>query len=117
MDTLNQIIVALGGASVIAVATASGCFVLFRLLGEKWMSSKFDEKLAAYKHEQQKELEQLKFKITGLLDRATKLHQREFDILPEAWTRLVEAYYNVIATTSALQTYPDLDRMSSLQLD
>jgi len=42
--------------------------------------------LLAYKHEQQKELEHLKFSINAQMDRATKLHQREFEALPEAWS-------------------------------
>jgi len=76
------------------------------------MAAKFDEKLAAYRHEQQKELEQLKFKISSLLDRTTKLHQREFEVLPEAWAKLVDAHSATVSVTSPLQSYPDLDNMT-----
>lgn len=56
------------------------------------MNTKFEQRLAAYKHEQQKELEQLKFAINAQMDRATKLHQKEFEVLPEASGKLMNAY-------------------------
>jgi hypothetical protein len=62
---------------------------LFKVLGEKWLNAKFEERLAQYKHAQQKEIEQLRFRINSLMDRTTKLHQHEFDVLPEAWSRLM----------------------------
>src|ERR1700736_1981739 len=88
-------------------------FGTFKLLGEKWLNSKFDERLAAYKHEQQKELEHLRFRINSLMDRTAKLHQREFDIVPEAWGRLVEAYSSVLWFTPPFQFSPDLAGMSA----
>jgi hypothetical protein len=51
------------------------------------------------------------------MDRATKLHQREFDVLPETWAKLTEAYGITTAITSAIQSYPDLDRMSAPHLE
>jgi hypothetical protein len=50
---------------------------LFHPTGEKWLNSKFEESLAAYKHEHQKELEQLKISINVQMGRATIPHQRE----------------------------------------
>lgn len=81
LKAIGLLVVAAGGLTAIAYA-------IFKNLGEKWLDARFDERLAAYKHEQQKELEQVRFKITALLDRATKLHQREFEVLPEAWSLL-----------------------------
>ena len=51
------------------------------------------------------------------MDRTVKLHQKEFDVLPEAWSKLNDAYGLVTATTSALQQYPDLDRMTDPHLE
>ena len=34
-----------------------------KLVGERWISSRFNEKLEAFKHVQQQELEHLKFQI------------------------------------------------------
>ncbi|SRR5579871_2090042 len=116
MSVVEQVLTALGGLAAVVIAIAAACFGLFRVFGERWMAAKFDEKLAAYRHEQQKELEQLRFKISSLLDRTTKLHQREFEVLPEAWAKLVYAYSATIALTSPVQSYPDLDRMTPAHL-
>jgi hypothetical protein len=89
---------------------------LFRLFSEKWLNSKFEERLAAYKHEQQKELEHLKFEINAQMDRATKLHQREFEALPEAWARLMSAHGLIMSVVSRFQSTPDLNAMKPDQL-
>jgi hypothetical protein len=55
--TIGLIVIGLGSVSVIVSWT-------FKLLMEKWLNAKFDERLADYKHEQQKELEDLKSCLT-----------------------------------------------------
>jgi hypothetical protein len=73
----NIVFAGAGGAAVVVG--------LLKLFGEKWLNTKFEERLATFKHEHQKEIEQLRLRINTLMDRTTKLHQREFDVLPEAW--------------------------------
>lgn len=46
-----------------------------------------------------------------------KLHQHEFDTLPDAWSRLNDSWGLALSVVSPLQSYPDLDRMSVAQLD
>jgi hypothetical protein len=48
-----------------------------------------------------------------LVDRATKLNQREFDVIPEAWARLCDAYEATRSLVASLQTLPDIDNMTS----
>src|SRR6266850_1349206 len=101
-------------------ATAGGIIVViayqvFKRFGVSWLDVKFAERLASFQHEQQKELEQLRFQISALLDRATKLHQREFEVLPDAWAKLNDAYWQVTAFVSPLQQYPDLNSMPDMQ--
>lgn len=45
------------------------------------MSAARHERPAAFRHDQAKELKRLKFEINKLLDRSTKLHQWEFEVL------------------------------------
>jgi hypothetical protein len=106
-------------SSIVVGAGAVGAFVwwLFRTFSEKWLNAKFEERLAAYKHEQQKELEHLKFSINALMDRATKLHQREFEALPEAWARLMHAHGIIMSVVSRVQSTPDLNAMQPDQLE
>lgn len=116
MQYIDELLKAIGlfaaaGGGLIAIA-----YAIFKRFGEKWLDTKFEERLAAYRHAQQKELEQLKFQINALLDRATKLHQREFEVMPEAWAKLNDAYWRVAALVSPMQSYPDLGQMADAQL-
>ena len=114
MDTILKAVglIVLGGGGLAAIV-----YSFFRFLGAKWLETKFSERLEAYKHKQQKELEELRFRINSLFDRTTKLHQREFDVLPEAWGQLNDAYWFTRSFTSPLQTYPDLRRMTAAHLE
>ncbi|MGO4389451.1 hypothetical protein AB4Y85_18130 [Microvirga sp. 2YAF29] len=110
MAAFGSVIAVSGGAAAVA-------FLFFRFLGEKWLNAKFEERLATYRHVQQQELERLKLKINTLMDRTTKLHQREFEILPEVWAKLADAHATIVAFTSPLQSSHDVNRMSSPHLE
>jgi hypothetical protein len=81
------------------------------------LSAKFDERLAAHKHAQQRELEQLRFEINALMDRTVKLHQREFDVIPEAWSRLNDAFHATEPVGLGFHQYPDVNRMTRAQFE
>jgi hypothetical protein len=119
--TLNEIVDLLLKAAGFIVVAGGGAAVLiigpFRYLADKWLTSKFDKRLEQFKHAQQVEMENLRFKISTLFDRTTKLHQREFEVVPAAWALLVESKNQVSAFITAYQQYPDVDRMTGPQLD
>ncbi|GEO14433.1 hypothetical protein [Microvirga aerophila] len=121
LDTLwamwSSTMAALGTVVAVGGGAAAVAFLFFRFLGEKWINAKFEERLAAYKHVQQQELERLKLKINTLMDRTTKLHQREFDVIPETWAKLNYANAAIQSFTSAFQQYPDIKRMSDAHLE
>lgn len=117
METIEQIFAAFGALLIASGAITSLVLWLFKLFGEKWLSSKFAERLEAFKHEQQKEIEHLQFEINKLFDRTIKLHQREFDVLPKAWQLLAMSYHAVNGLTASVQSYPDISRMTPAQLD
>jgi hypothetical protein len=110
LKTVGVVVVAGGGA-------AAFIFGPLRYLADKWLTSKFDQRLEQFKHAQQVEMENLRFKINSMFDRATKLHQREFEVVPTAWALLVECKNHISAMITALQQYPNLDRMTVAQLD
>lgn len=112
-DVLGKLVALLGGVGAVAAA----CFGLFKWLGERWLESKFQTRLEAFKHEQQKELEELRFRINSLFDRTIKLHQREFEVLPEAWSRLVVAHGAVEHLIYGLRSFPDIDAMEPDRLE
>lgn len=100
-----------GGGSV---AIAYG---VFTLLGKKWIENKFSESLENHKHLLKQELEQTKYKINTLFNRVTKIHEKEFEVLPTSWTLLMEANSKLSKFTSALKEYPNLDKMNDEQLN
>lgn len=109
---------AAAGLSALTFGTVFlSAFAALKWFGERWVTAKFGERLEAFKHAQQREIEQLKFQINASMDRAVKLHQREFETLPQAWSTLVSAYNAVNGFTSPLQSYAAVGRMSDAELD
>jgi hypothetical protein len=109
----------LAGAAVLGFGFASItalAYWVFKQFGEKWLNVKFSERLKDYKHSQHRELEKLKFSINALMDRTTKLHQHEFEVLPEVWGQLAEAYGATIQFVSPIQQMQNLDGMGESHL-
>jgi cell division protein FtsB len=82
---IEPYLAAFGFTALSAAIVFGALFGALKWFGENWINSKFSERLEAFKYAQQRELEQLKFQINASMDRAVKLHQREFETLPEAW--------------------------------
>ncbi|MFA7263724.1 MAG: hypothetical protein WC068_11945 [Caulobacter sp.] len=71
------------------LAVAGGVvFAVLKFGGEKLIEHQFNKSLEGVRAEQARSLEQLRFDISASLDRTAKLHQFEFEVLPEAWRRL-----------------------------
>jgi hypothetical protein len=66
--SFTEIFAAIGAFILGSGAISAIAFGLFKVLGEKWLNAKFEERLAEYKHAQQKEIEQLRFRINALMD-------------------------------------------------
>jgi hypothetical protein len=117
LETIEKIAAAFG-AVVFTVGTLTGLALwLFKTFSEKWLNAKFAERLEAFKHDQQKEIEHLRFEINKLFDRTTKLHQREFEVLPKGWSLLVTSFHATMSMTAALQQYPDISQMTPAHLE
>jgi hypothetical protein len=94
--------------------------IVWRLLqafGSKWLSAEFDKRLKALEHEHNKEIERLRSDLTRAFDRRSKLHQREFEVLPEVWAKTCDAFWHTRSLVSSIQSHPDLNRMSQPQLE
>jgi hypothetical protein len=111
------LIQSLGGVAVIIGAACAAAYGLFRALAERWLDEKFGERLEALKHAQQQEIEQLRGRIAALMDRTTKLHQREYDTLPLLWEKLASANAEVVGFTSSIQSIADVGRMTDAQME
>jgi hypothetical protein len=118
----------LAALGVTGTACAAAAFALFRWFGASWLEAKFAKDLEEFKAEKnsqlsklnsgyQQEAERLKADVNRLLDRATKLHAREYEILPAAWGLLSKAHGATASLESSIQVRPDLDAMRPEQLD
>jgi hypothetical protein len=125
MLTLSDMAAYLVGTGFIGATTA---YAMVRWLGTKWLDTRFAERLETHKgalqHELEKikgarqvELEKIKFEINARMDRAAKLHQREFEVLPQAWSRLTEARGIAMSLVSRLQFVTELNQMPQDRLE
>lgn len=87
------------------IFTSGLAIAIFKLWGENWLNNKFA-----------KNLEDHKAKINSLFSRISKIHEKEFEVLPEAWRKLQEAMGHVSSIAEPLKQYPDLNRMTDEQL-
>lgn len=113
VDIWNFIGRALG---FIAAAGAAG-YGIFVFVGKKWIEAKFAEQHAEYIHAQNKEIEELRFKINSLFDRKTKIHAKEFDVIPKVWALLNDVVGALARFVAVFQQYPDVARMNNRQLE
>jgi hypothetical protein len=111
---VSNVLGQLGLTVAISVAAAYG---LFKYLGDKWISAKFEAQLAEHKHAHDRELERLRLRINAAFDRTVKLYGREFDVLPEVWADLNEAVRTGLAMASRWEETPDINNYSKELLE
>src|SRR5215475_3939470 len=110
MNDFLKIIAAGGGGAAVA-------FGIFAALGKRWLEHVFAQKLERFRHEQAKEIEHVRYEINSLFSRVSKIHEREFEVLPTAWKLLHESHGRVSRICSPLpRLYPDLSRMEDNDL-
>lgn len=98
-SNLFQVLAAGGGGAVVA-------FGLFKFLGESWI----ENQLA-------KDLEIAKSEIALLAARKMKLHDREYVVFPEIWSRLNKAVSSLGGAIISFREFPDFSRMESEEIE
>ncbi len=96
---LGKLITAGGGGAVVA-------FGLFRFFGKSWIE-----------HELAKDLETVKSEISVLAARKLKLHDKEYIVFPELWSKLNKAIASLQRAIVAFKQMPDLIRMPDAVLE
>ena len=107
---LGEMVLYGGGSATIA-------YLLFQFLGRSWIESKFAQRLDQHKHQQALELQRLRVEIDSMLNGALKLQEREFQVLPEAWQKLDEAYGRANWLTSPTQQFVPVGTMANDELE
>lgn len=117
LDLAVQILgyLGLGGLSLGAVVAIS--WAAFRHFSKSWLDEKFKKRMADYDHALALKTEQFRSDLATLLDRSTKLHSQEFEVLPHIWELLARAMGATSAVIAALQHHPDVVHMTPAELD
>jgi hypothetical protein len=116
-QALHITFTAIGAVLAIGGGGAAVSYGLFRWFGRAWLDQHFKKRFEELKHEQQKEIEQLRHQINSLYSRISKIHEKEFEILPQAWKLLNESYGAVFQAVSSFKQFPDLNGMSEPQFE
>lgn len=98
------------------VFSAGVAYVLFRFLTKKWIENKFAKNLEEHKSAQTKELENFRHKINTLFNRVVKIHEKEYEVLPEAWAKLHDAKDKISNIVHPFQQYPDFSLLPETEI-
>lgn len=99
LEFLGKIVAYGGGATVIAYLT-------FTFLGKKTVETWFAKKLKKFEYD-----------LNSLFNRVTKIHEKEFEVLPEAWFKMQDAIGRISGLVSVQEFWPDLDKMDETALE
>lgn len=108
-ESLGKLVFYGGGGGAIA-------YGIFVFLGKKWIENKFATKLEEYKLAQNKEIEDFRYRINTLFNRVAKIHEKEYEVLPEAWVMLHDAHDYISRLVSPFRQYPDFNQLKVLEI-
>jgi len=107
----------LGHFLIIFGLSGSTAYGWFRFLGQKWIEQKFSKSLEEFKHEQAKEIAKQQLQIDSIFNRVSKLHDKEYEILPQIWKYLNKTYLRLLTCNRSLRTAPDYNKMNPEEFD
>jgi len=81
-------------------------------LGEKFLNHHLERKLATLRHDQNRQIEELRAKLAHLGDRGVRSNEKEFQAIAAAWEHFVDAYAATMLCAIAYSSHPDLGKLS-----
>lgn len=96
---IGQLVAVGGGGAIVASA-------VFRYLGKGWIENQLAKNLEAAKSE-----------ISLLAARKMKLHDREYVVFPEVWSKLNKAFSSLGIAVFSFREMPDLGRMDPGEIE
>jgi hypothetical protein len=106
---IRDILIAGGGATVLTIG-------FIKWFGQKWFEAQFNESLEEFKRKQSEILEQYKYQINATFNRISKIHEKEFEVLPKAWHLVQDAYGYFTSVASPFQQWPNLNQLTDDEL-
>ena len=88
---------------------AFGAFLLIKFCGKKWIDNRFKKDLERFKA-------QKLYEFDLLLTRKTKWHEKEHEVLSEAWKKLIKAHNSLKFAIREFKSFPDLNKYSDKML-
>lgn len=86
------------------IATSGIVTAIVALLGTSWIQNRFTQSLEEYKH-----------KTNSLFNRITKIHEKEIEVLPEAWKYLLNAHGHLVHLLDPFGIDPEFSQMTEQQ--
>lgn len=94
------------GIIITFAATGAGsAFLMIKFWGEKWVENKFTKDLELFKFQKLHDFDLL-------LNRKTKWHEKEHEVLSQSWKKLVVAHRSLRRAISLLKQFPNIEEMS-----
>jgi hypothetical protein len=99
LANIREMIVSLLGSTALSL-------LIIKAVGSKFLDTQF-----------QKIIESYRFRITSEFDRISKIHEKEFEILPKIWDCIVNTSSEISRTIAPAQTYLDVTRFNDVELE
>jgi hypothetical protein len=100
---------------VVGVSSIAATAGLWKWLGQKWVEQRLAINLEKFKAEQQREMERLRHFLSS---RISKIHEKEFEVLPKAWFMLNELHGCVaLAVDLTLKTSPNFHTLPDAEFE
>lgn len=113
----KSVITWLGGGLIITTAVVGTAWAMFRAWSDKWLEARFNERLEAFKHAGALEIARVQFSIDAKMDRAVKLHEKEFETLSVAWDMLSTMMGSAAQVVAHLRSYAPVGSMNVDELE
>jgi hypothetical protein len=124
----GDLLIKYGGPTAFVLGVLCAAYAGLRHVAGKWLDSRFAQKLKAAEQAfeaQMKRIErehdvlvrQLQSTIDRELERASKVHSREFEVLSEGWVMLYHAYWGTMGLVAVSQRVHSFEGMSDGQAE
>ena len=100
------------GIVTVGISILSFVAITSTRMGEKFLSHHLDKRIADFKHDQTKEIEELKTKLSHIEDRGKRSNEEEYKALTTVWEKFVDAFLSTQRTVHNFIQYPDFTRLS-----
>lgn len=129
MPSVSHFVLQIIAEAVVLVPLTGVLFAAWlKLWGEAWITHRFEAQLQEQRqagervlrqieHDNNRELERYRVETNRLLARATRVEDREFEILPALYETLVDTLSPVESLLSPLQIWADVDALDPEHLE